>query len=98
MTPVQAWLVIGVPALVLGVALFVRRSPVRSALGYLVLFGAFAGLAAYHRPSAALFGGLIALLYAAGRGGRMERVDVREDEEGVPDEALHPARRRAPVT
>ena len=97
MNALQVWLLIGIPALVLGGALFLRRSPVRSALGYVVLLGGFAGVTAFHRPSAGVFGGVLALLYAAGRGGSWERVDVREDEEGVPDEALHPARRRAPA-
>ena len=94
MTPVQVWLTVGIPTLAIGLALFLRRSPVRALLGYAVLALGFGVVSIYHRPSGAVFGGLLALLYAAGRGGRMERQDLRPDEEGVPDEALHPLRRR----
>lgn len=72
MTVLQAWLLFGLPALILGTALFVGRSPWRSALGYLVLVGGFLALAAVERVSAGVFGGLLTLLYAAGRGGRQE--------------------------
>jgi hypothetical protein len=93
--PVQVWLVVGIPTLVIGVALFLRRSPVRAALGYAVLAIGFGIVSLFHRPSGAVFGGILALLYAAGRGGPMEREDLHPDEEGVPDEALHPLRRRS---
>lgn len=73
MTILQVWLLFGLPALVLGLALFVGRSPWRAALGYLVLLAGFAAVAAFDRASAAIFGGLLALLYAAGRGGAAER-------------------------
>ena len=90
----QVWLIVGVPTLAMGLALFLRRSPVRALLGYLVLGAGFALTSVLHRPSGAVFGGVLALLYAAGRGGAMERLDTHPDEEGVPDEALHPLRRR----
>lgn len=93
MDVLQVWLLIGVPTLALAGALFVRRSPWRSMVGYAVLLAGFGGMAVYDRANAAFFGGLIALLYAAGRGGTMEQVDLREDEEGVPDASLLPARR-----
>ena len=96
MNPVQVWLVVVIPTLVIGLALFVRRSPIRSLLGYVVLLVGFVLTRIFHRPSGAQFGGLLALLYAAGRGGSMERDDLRPDEEGVPDESLHPLRRRRP--
>ena len=96
MDPLVVWLVIGIPALVLAAALFLRPSYWRALAGYVVLGLAFALTAAFHRPSAAVFGGLIALLVAAGRGTAVERADVHPDEEGVPDEALHPRRRRPP--
>jgi hypothetical protein len=92
--PVQVWLIIGIPALVVGLALFLRRSPVRALFGYAVLAVGFGVVSAYHRPSGAVFGGLLALLYAAGRGGVMERNNPHPDEEGVPNPALHPFRRR----
>jgi hypothetical protein len=95
---VQVWLVAGIPTLVIGVALFMRRSPLRAALGYAVLGVGFVIVSLVHRPSGAVFGGLLALLYAAGRGGSMEREQQHPDEEGVPDEALHPLRRRHETT
>lgn len=94
MNVVQAWLLVGIPALALGVACFAVRRAWASALGYLVLLGGFAGLAFLHRTSGAVFGGLLALLYAAGRGGRAEGGTREANRVGVPDEALHPVRRR----
>lgn len=93
MDVLQVWLLIGIPTLALTGALFVRRSPWRSVLGYAVLLAGFGGMAVYDRANAAIFGGLVALLYAAGRGGAIEREDLRQDEEGVPDASLLPARR-----
>ncbi|MGH8884955.1 MAG: hypothetical protein ACRDYX_07245 [Egibacteraceae bacterium] len=95
MNPVQVWLVVGIPTLVVGLALFLRRSPRRALLGYAVLAAGFGLVSAYHRPSGAIFGGLLALLYAAGRGGALERQNSYPDEEGVPNTALHPFRRRS---
>lgn len=91
----QVWMLIGVPALALSAALLLRRSSWRSLLGYAILFAAFGGMAVYHRPSAAVFGALAALVYASGRGGPIEREATRQDEEGVPDAALLPSRRTA---
>lgn len=76
------WLLVGIPALALGLTLFVGRSPVRTLLGYLVLALGFGVMAVFDRPSAAILGGVLALLYAAGRGGPMER-DDRPDDVGV---------------
>lgn len=95
MDVLQVWMLIGVPSVVLGAALLMRRSPWRSVLGYLVLFAGFGGMAAYDRTNAAVFGGLIALVFAAGRGGSMEHEDTRVDEFAVPDASLHPKRRAA---
>jgi hypothetical protein len=72
MSILQVWLLFGLPALLLGGALFVGRSPWRTALGYLVLFAGFFTVAVFDRTSAAAFGGVIILLVAAGRGGRGE--------------------------
>lgn len=94
MNLVQVWLVVGIPTLAVGAALFLRRSPARALLGYAVLAIGFVLVSVYHRPSGAVFGGLLALLYAAGRGGALERGDPHSDEEGVPNAALHPFRRR----
>lgn len=69
----QVWLLVGVPALLLGSALFVGRSGWRTALGYGVLAVGFVVVAAVERTSAALFACLLALLVAAGRGGALEQ-------------------------
>jgi uncharacterized membrane protein len=83
------WLIIGIPALLLALVLFMDRSPWRAGLGYLVLAGGFVGLAALgDRASAAVFGAVLALVYAAGRGGDVERERTRDDEIGVPDVAV----------
>lgn len=81
MTVLQVWLVFGLPALLLGLALFVGRSPWRSALGYVVLLAGFGAVAAFDRASAGVFGGLLALLYAAGRGGVTETRPQLSDEQ-----------------
>lgn len=95
MNTLQVWMLIGIPALALAAAMFIRRSPWRSGIGYAALLAGFAGMVAYeHILSAAVFGALTALLYAAGRGSTLERQPLYEDEEGVEDAALHPARRR----
>lgn len=73
MTLLQLWLFVGIPALALAAALFVGRSLWRSLLGYGVLLAGFGVLVAFDRTSGAIFGGLIALVYASGRGGQRER-------------------------
>lgn len=85
MNVVQVWLVFGIPALLLGLALFVGRSQARAMLGYLVLLAGFGTVAAFHRASGAVFGGILALLYAAGEGGRrdVETGDVVSDVPGM---------------
>lgn len=72
MTVLQAWLIGGIPALLLAAIAFVGRSPWRSLLGYVALGIGFGILAAADRASAAVFALVIALLYASGRGGSME--------------------------
>lgn len=69
----QAWLLIGLPAIFVAMGLYVGRTPARGMLAFLALFVAFVALAFVDRASAAVFGGLLALLYAAGRGGSGER-------------------------
>lgn len=86
MTALQAWLVAGIPSLVVAAIAFVGRSPWRSLLGYVALAVGFGALATAHRPSAAAFAGLIALMYASGRGGRMEA------EPSPPEDWPHAAR------
>lgn len=89
MSPVVLWLLVGVPTLLAAVVLFMDRAPWRAMLGYLVLSAGFVGMAALgDRLSAAAFGGVMALVYAAGRGGTVEREVTRDDEIGVPDVAV----------
>ena len=75
----QVWLVVGIPVLVVGLVLFASGSPVRKLIGYLVLAAGFAVIAMVDRVSAALFGGILALLYAAGQGvtGRRDDNETR---------------------
>lgn len=69
MTLMQAWLFFGIPCLALGGAMFIGRSMWRSLVGYALLITGFGVMTAFDRASGAIFGGLIALVYAAGRGG-----------------------------
>lgn len=85
MSVLAAWILIGVPALALGLAMFVGRSPGRALVGYVVLGCGSAALTAVHRVSGALLGAVLALLYAAGRGGAMEHAEARADELRVLD-------------
>lgn len=73
MTLLQAWLFIGIPAAALGFAMFIGASRWRPLVGYAILLLGFAGMVWFHAPSGAIFGLLVALLYAAGRGGSGER-------------------------
>lgn len=95
MSILQVWLVVGVPALVLAFALFYGTSPLRSALGYLVLMGAFGLMLTVDRGSAAVIGGIAALLYAAGRGGQAESRGENTSTIAVPEQVRRPVRRRA---
>lgn len=72
MTVLQAWLLVGVPALALALVLFTGSSRWRSLLGYVVLLAAFAVMVVVSPPSAAAIGGLVALLHAAGRGNQRD--------------------------
>lgn len=64
----QVWLLVGIPVLAIAVALFAAPSPGRKLLGYLVLAVGFAVLAVVDGASGAVFGAILALLYAAGQG------------------------------
>lgn len=71
MNTFQAWLIVGVPGLVVLGALFVGRSPIRSALGFLALAAllVFFLVVPGDAPSAAVLGVLGVFLLAVGRGG-----------------------------
>ena len=73
MSVLQVWLIAGIPALVLGMILFVAASQLASLFGYLVLAAGFAIVASVDRASGAVFGALLALVYATGRGSIDER-------------------------
>lgn len=94
-TVLQAWLVIGVPGLVLGLAMFLVRSPLRALIGYGVLLAAFVAMSFVDRASAVVLGGLLALLYAAGRGGDMEREQADDEQQILPDVVGYKQRRAA---
>lgn len=70
MNLLQAWLIVGVPALVVAGALFVGRSRWRTALGYVVLVATALVLGAVSRDpfSPAIVGFVGVLLVAGGRG------------------------------
>lgn len=72
LTAAQIVILVGVPALVLAVALFLTRSVWRTVIGYVVLVVAFGVIAMVDGVAGAAFGLVIALLYAGGRGGRAE--------------------------
>lgn len=85
MSSVVAWFVIGVPSVAVAAAMFLGRSPRRAQLGYVALIAGFGAMAAVDRVSAGVLGGVIALLYAAGRGGEIEWEAERADETAVPE-------------
>lgn len=72
MTVAQAWLLAGVPAMIASLLLFLARSQVANLLGFLVLAAGFAAVTSVDRASGAVFGALLALLYATGRGHMVE--------------------------
>lgn len=72
MTLLQAWLLFGIPCLTLGAAMFVGRSSWRPLVGYALLLTGLATMTVFDRASGAIFGGALALVYAAGRGGSAE--------------------------
>ncbi len=72
MTVAQAWILAGIPALAVAVIALIGRGWWRALVGYGVLLAAFGVLVTVDRASAALFATLIALIYASGRGGRLE--------------------------
>lgn len=69
MSAAAGWFLIGVPALIACLALFATRRRAFNLAAYGVLAVGSVALTTVHRPSGALLGGLLALLYATGRGG-----------------------------
>lgn len=96
MTILQVWLVVGIPGLVLGFALFYGRSRLRTFLGYAVLLTVFGLMLTVDRASAAAVGGIAALLYAAGRGGEAESHGEDTSTIAVPEQVRRPVRRGEP--
>ena len=68
MSVLQVWLIFGLPALLAGVMLFLAASQLLNLLGYVVLGAGFAAVTTVDRASGAIFGALLALVYATGRG------------------------------
>lgn len=98
MSVLQAWLVVGVPGLILAFGLFYGRSQVRTLLGYGVLLAVFAIMLTVDRGSATVIGSVAALLYAAGRGGVGEREGSNTSTIAVPDSVRRPVRQRPDPT
>lgn len=73
LSPLQVWLIAGIPALVAALVAFVGRTPWKSWLGYLALLAGLAALAPVQPAGAVVFAGLIALAIADGRGTPRER-------------------------
>jgi hypothetical protein len=93
-TVLQAWLIVGVPGLILAFSLFYGQSKVRTAIGYLVLAVVFGVLMVVDRASGAIVGGIAALLYGAGRGGQAESTGQNTSTIAVPDTVRLPVRNR----
>ncbi len=81
MNVLQAWLIVGVPSLIVVAALFVGRSATRALFGYLVLAGALIFFLAVPEDtiSAAAIGLIGFFLVATGRG--TEQDDAPEHHE-----------------
>ncbi len=88
MSVAVVWLVAGIPALAVAAAMFVTRSRRRALIGYMALVAGFGVVASVDRVSGAMLGLLIALLYAAGRGG------TADDEHGLVDDHVPQVTRR----
>ena len=85
MSILQAWLVVGIPLLIVAFALFYGRSRIRTALGYLALLIAFGVMLTVDAASAVAIGGLASLAYGAGRGGQAESEVADTSRIAVPD-------------
>ena len=85
MSILQAWLVVGIPLLIVAFALFYGRSRIRTGLGYVALLVAFGVMVTVDRGSATVIGGLAALAYGAGRGGQAESENADTSRIAVPD-------------
>lgn len=70
MTVVQVWLLIGVPVLAIGLALFTARSRWLGALGVLVVLAGAVAVALVDRASGAVLGVVAVLMYATGTAGQ----------------------------
>lgn len=94
MTVAQGWLLVGIPVLILALAMLVRGTKVSILIAYLALAGGFATLIAVDRVSGLVFGALLILLYAAGPvGGSPRRSDDRQPP--MVDESPDPGEKRS---
>ena len=90
MTSLQAWLVVGVPALAATAAMFAGHSSIRATVGYLILALSFVFflLVPADVISASVFGAIGFLLMAVGRGSPAE--EEQADHHGVPERVGDP--------
>ena len=90
MTSLQAWLVVGIPALAATAAMFAGRSSVRAGVGYLILALTlvFFLLVPEDVISASVIGAIGFLLIAVGRGSASE--EEQGDHHGVPERVGDP--------
>lgn len=84
MSVLQAWLLAGIPMLVLGMMFFVASAQWANLAGFVVLAIGFVILTSVDRASGATFGALLALLYATGRG---RGAAASNSQEAIPDVA-----------
>ncbi|HUH06406.1 MAG TPA: hypothetical protein VML96_01235 [Egibacteraceae bacterium] len=79
MTVAQAWLLVGIPALVLALAMLVWGAKTGIVIAYAALAGGFATLITIDRVSGLVFGALLVMLYAVGPvGGSPRESDDRQ--------------------
>jgi hypothetical protein len=70
MSSTQAWLLVGIPGLVIGIVLYTARSRWLGLAGFFVLLAAVLAMVTVERMGAMVLGVVIVLLYAAGRAGQ----------------------------
>lgn len=83
MDVLQAWILIGVPGVVIAAALFVGRSVLRARLGYVVLAGLIVTFMVIPGGgvSAALIGAIGVVAVAIGRGTHLDRTSREHHQE-----------------
>jgi hypothetical protein len=88
MSTTQAWLLVGIPGLVIGVVLYTARSRWLGFAGHIVMLAAALVMVTVDRVSAMVLGAVVVLLYATGRAGQGGAVG---------EDPVRPAAGRAPA-